>query len=143
MTQQQAAGKPLPLVDDLWRPFFEAARRGTLLIMRCRACNAFLHPGSELCAECWSQDLAWVPASGAGTLFTFAVMHQRYHPAFHGEIPYNLAIVELDEGPRLHTNIVGVRNEDLCVGMRVQVTFERMSDEVTLPKFRPEDAPPR
>ena len=64
-------------------------------------------------------------------------MHQRYHPGFVDDLPYNVAVVELEEGPRLNTNIVGVENEDLRVGMPVEVVFEELSDEVSLPKFRP------
>ena len=64
-------------------------------------------------------------------------MHQTYHPGFSGDGPYNVAVVELEEGPRLNTNIVGVANEDLKVGMPVEVIFEAASDEVSLPKFQP------
>lgn len=135
--QADAASKPVPQPDDASRPFFEGARRGVLMIERCLTCRAALAPGSIVCSECLSDQLEWVEASGRGTLFTFAVMHQRYHPGFAAEIPYNIGVVELSEGPRLNTNVVGVANADLRVGMPVVVTFERLSDEVSLPRFRP------
>jgi uncharacterized OB-fold protein len=77
-----------------------------------------------------------VQASGRGTLRTFGVMHQKYHPAFAPELPYNLAIVELEEGPRIVTNVIGAANEELRVGMPLVVEFERHADSA-VPKFRP------
>ena len=138
MTQSvDAPKKPVPQPDDISRPFFEGAQRGELVIQRCAGCRAYLAPGSRACTECLSESLEWVPASGRATLFTFAIMHQRYHPGFFDEIPYNIAVVELEEGPRLNTNIVGVPNERLRVGMPLVVTFEEVGEGVVLPKFRP------
>jgi uncharacterized OB-fold protein len=77
-----------------------------------------------------------VQASGRGTVRTFGVMHQRYHPGFDKDLPYNVTIVELEEGPRITANIVGVANAEIAVGMAVMVDWER-HDDVTLPKFRP------
>ena len=138
MTQSvDAPRKPVPQPDDRSRPFFEGARRGELIIPRCADCRAHLAPGSRACTECLSESLEWVPASGRATLFTFAIMHQRYHPGFFEEIPYNIAVVDLDEGPRMNTNIVGVPNDSLRVGMPLVVTFEEVGEGVVLPKFRP------
>ena len=138
MTQAvETPSKPVPEPDELSRPFFEGALRGELRLQRCKDCQEFLVLGSRVCTSCLGENLEWVPVSGRGTLFTFGIMHQRYHPAFVPELPYNVAVVELEEGPRLQTNIVGVRNEDLRVGMPVVVTFEQVSDTVALPKFRP------
>ncbi len=134
---QEPAKKPVPESDEEWQPFFDGARRGALMIQQCTQCSTSLAPGTTVCTECLSGSLTWVQASGRGTLFTFGVMHQTYHPGFSGEAPYNVAVVELEEGPRLNTNIVDVANEDLKVGMPVEVTFEAVSDEVSLPKFRP------
>ncbi len=140
MTQQNPpakVSKPIPEIDEAWAPFFEGARRGELMIGRCKDCGTWLAPGAAICAECLSESVQWAKASGKGTLFTFALMHQRYHPGFDPEIPYNVAVVELAEGPRFGTNIVGVANKDLWVGMPVEVTFERASEKVSLPKFKP------
>jgi len=138
MTQSvQAVAKPAPLPDDLSRPFFEGAVRGELMIQHCARCNTYLAPGSRFCTECWNEALAWVQASGRATLFTYGIMHQQYHPGFAGQLPYNIAVVQLDEGPRLNTNIVGMPNDQLRVGMQLEVTFEPVSDSVWLPKFRP------
>jgi uncharacterized OB-fold protein len=140
MTQSvERVTKPVPRPDDASRPFFEGAARHALMIQRCSACRTYLAPGSLACDECLaaSDALEWVEASGRGTLFSFAIMHRAYHPAFADEIPYNVALVELDEGPRLPSNVVGVANEALRVGMLLEVTFEEVGEGVTLPKFRP------
>ena len=128
---------PCPQPDDRSRPFFEGARQGELIIQRCAECRAYLAPGSRACTKCLSESLEWVPVSGRATLFTFAIMHQRYHSGFFAEIPYNIAVVELEGDPRMNTNIVGVPNESLRVGMPLVVTFEEVGEGVVLPKFRP------
>jgi len=78
-----------------------------------------------------------VPVSGRGQVFTFNVMHQVYHPGFAGETPYAVVLVKLEEGPKITSNLVGVAPHDIRIGMPVRVVFERLSDEVTLPKFTP------
>lgn len=135
MTQNIVA-KPTPEADEPSRPFFEAAMRGELLLMKCGHCGAFRLPARQHCDECLSDEFAWQAAAGTGTVRTFGIMHQRYHPGFAADIPYNVTIVELDEGPQLPTNIVGLANEEIRIGMRVGVEWDRHSD-VALPKFRP------
>jgi uncharacterized OB-fold protein len=129
-----AVPRPLPEPDEASRPFFEGAMAGRLMLMRCNACGTVRLPSRRHCDRCLSPEFAWFEASGRGTVRTFGVMHQRYHPAF--ELPYNVTIVELEEGPRITTNIVGVANDQIRVGMPVVVDWERHSD-VALPKFRP------
>lgn len=133
----ERAAKPVPQPDENSAPFFDGAKQGTLMIQRCTSCGAYLTPGSRLCTECLGESVEWAPASGRATLFTFGVMHQRYHPGFADVLPYNIAVVELEEGPRLNCNVVGVNNEDLKVGMQLQVTFEDQGEGVMLPKFKP------
>lgn len=128
--------KPLPLIDDDSRPFWEAARRHELLIHRCRLCGRHYFPASY-CHHCDADSMEWVRASGRGKVYTFTIYHTAPHPGFKEELPYAVAYVELDEGPLFLTNIVGCRNEDIRVGMPVEVAFEDVTEEVTLPKFRP------
>ena len=128
---------PLPAPDEASEPFFEAATQGKLLIMRCDSCGAYRYPARDRCDVCWSDDTAWVEASGRGVVYTFGVMHQLYHPGFKDALPYNVAVVELAEGPRLTTNLVDIANDDIRVGMAVEVVFERRNDEVSIPKFKP------
>lgn len=133
---QDLVPKPLPEPDEQSRPFWEAAMRGELLLMKCGGCGAFRLPARQHCDECLSDEFSWEPAAGTGVVRTFGIMHQRYHPGFVAEIPYNVTIVELDEGPQLPANLVGIANDEIRVGMRVRVEWERHSD-VALPKFRP------
>lgn len=135
MTHETAIPKPLPEPDEASRPFFDGAREGRLMLMKCLACGTFRLPSRSHCDRCLSPELEWVAASGRGKVRTFAIMHQRYHPAFAGDIPYNVTVVELDEGPRLPTNIVGIPSSEIRVGMEVVVDWEHHED-VTIPKFR-------
>ena len=129
------AEKPIPRVDDLNRPFWEAANRGELVLQRCRDCGRWRYPPSWGCPDCLSEDTEWAPVSGRGALYSWVVFHRSYHPAF--EVPYNVAIVELEEGPRLITNVVDCALEEMRVGMPLEVTFDRVTEEIALPKFRP------
>lgn len=133
---QTAIAKPLPEPGDDDRPFWDGAMEGRLMLVKCAACGTVRLPWSKYCDECLSDELSWIQASGRGTLRTFAIMHQRYHPAFEPDLPYNVAIVELEEGPRMPTNIVNAANGELRVGMAVEVVFEP-HDDVALPKFQP------
>ena len=128
----ETPSKPVPVPDEASRPFFDGARRGVLLLRRCGDCGTFMSPTGGLgtplrprCVGCFSADLEWAPAGGRGTLYSFALMHQVYDPAFADEVPYNIAVVELDEGVRMTTNVVGCANEELWIGMPLEVTFEQ------------------
>jgi uncharacterized OB-fold protein len=144
MTTTAAPAKPVPVPDEESAPFFDGARQGKLMLLRCRACATFMSPIAYLgvplrrrCVGCFSGELEWAPSSGRATLYSFALMHQVYDEAFAAEIPYNIAVVETEEGVRLTSQVVDCPNERLEVGMPLEVTFERMSDDVAVPKFRP------
>jgi len=128
--------KPLPEVTVDSKPFWDACKRHELTLQRCRNCGQLRNP-SPICQKCLSMESEWVTVTGRGRLYTWVVVYQRYHPGFAQETPYNVAIVELDEGPRLVTNIIGCQNEALRIGMEVEVTFDDVTDEITLPRFRP------
>ena len=128
---------PIPTADEASELFFRGARERRLMLLRCAQCGRHRLPGRERCADCWSTDAEWVQASGRGKLYTFGIMHQQYHPAFAGAIPYNFALVELEEGPRLVTSIVDCPNEELRVDMPVEAVFDDVSEETTLVRFRP------
>ncbi|MFN0145467.1 MAG: Zn-ribbon domain-containing OB-fold protein [Dehalococcoidia bacterium] len=136
MTSEEKISKPIPEPDEASRPFFEGGMQGKLMLTRCSDCGAHRMPGRMHCDVCLSTDSAWVQASGRGTVRQFGVMHQKYHPGFFGEMPYNLALIELEEGPRLVSNLVGVANEQIRVDMPVRVDFE-VHEDSAIPKFRP------
>ena len=132
--------KPLPEITATMRPFWDAARRHELVAQRCRGCGTHRFPARDLCSRCLSRDAEWVRVSGRGTVFSWAVMHQVYHPGFVSEVPYAVVVIALDEGARLVSNLVGCPPGEIRADMPVAVVFEDVAPEVTLPKFRP--APP-
>jgi uncharacterized OB-fold protein len=130
--------KPLPAIDDLTRPFWHAAAQHQLVIQRCQECNYFNHPPRPLCDACLSQRLEFAPVSGRGTVYSYTVMHQPNIAGFEKEVPYINVLVELDEQPRLFmvSYLPISEREKIRIGGRVEVTFEKIDDEVTLPQFR-------
>ncbi|MEX2236722.1 MAG: OB-fold domain-containing protein [Dehalococcoidia bacterium] len=129
--------KPIPVPDEASRPFFEGMKNHELVLMRCTNCRRWRLPSAQRCPECWSLDWTWENASGRGTVYTFAVMHHVLHPGFAGEAPYNVTVVALEEGPRYQTNLVGISNKDIHVGLTVLATYEDINEETSLLKFRP------
>ena len=132
-----AYAKPIPAITTEMRPFFTAAKRHQLCVQRCNSCGTHRFPARAICSECLSTDAAWVPVSGDGEVFSFNVMHQVYHPGFAVEVPYAVVIIKLAEGAKMVSNLVGVPPHGIRIGMPVQVVFEDITDEVTLPKFVP------
>lgn len=133
--------KPLPEPTPETRDYWEGARRGELRLQRCGTCAHVYLPPRPFCPRCASREVEAFTASGRGRLHSYVI---NYRPAlgFEEEAPYSIAVVELDEGPRLMTNIVGVEQtpEALTVDMPVEVTFEAATQEISLPKFRPAGA---
>jgi uncharacterized OB-fold protein len=118
-------------------PFWDAARRGEFLIQECRSCGFRQLPPAACCNRCLSRDLGWTRASGRGTVYSYAVYHRAFHPAFADMVPYVVADIELEEGVFYLSNVVGCAPEDVYIGMPVEVAFERVTEEITLPVFRP------
>lgn len=129
--------KPLPLISDVNRAFWDAAKRHQLRLQRCAKCSRYWYPPGPVCPFCWSRDFDWSEVSGRGKVTSWVVFHQLYYEGFKDDIPYNVAQVELAEGPRLIANLVDVRNEDIRMDMPVEVIFEDVTADVTLPQFRP------
>jgi uncharacterized protein len=126
---------PTPDVDT--QPFWDGARDGKLLIQRCRACGrAYFYP-RPFCPSCWSADVAWEEASGRAVLYTYSIVRRNDLPPFPERVPYVAAVVDLEEGPRMMTNVVDCELDEVRIGMALEVTFRRETDEVTLPVFRP------
>jgi uncharacterized OB-fold protein len=127
--------KPMPRPSPESLPFWEGAKAKRLMLPRCNSCGQFWFPPSQRCHHCLAADLEWKAAVGTGRIYSFVVYHRVYHSAFEGEVPYVVAIVELDEGPRLLTNIVDTPPEDVRCDARVRAVFEDMGSGVTIPKF--------
>ena len=129
--------KPMPTMSGETRPYWEACRRGQLLVQQCDSCLQFQFYPRAICAACFSSDVRWVQSSGRGTVWSFTVTRQNRTPGFAEDVPYVLALVELDGGVKMFTNIVGCPPQDVHIGMAVEVTFIRASDQISVPYFKP------
>jgi uncharacterized OB-fold protein len=129
--------KPAPVVTPETQPFWDAAQNEELWIQQCNRCSQFYFYPRPFCPACFSQDVSWVQVSGHATLVSYVINH-RPMPGWEDDAPYAIAVVELDEGPRMATNIVGIPNtpDDLVLDMRLEVCFVEQSG-VKVPKFRP------
>lgn len=131
-----ASAKPIPEADSESKPFWDGVRDHVLLIQECRHCGKRRLPATTYCPACRSSESAWVKASGRGRVFSWIVVH---HPvpreAYAEEVPYVVALIELDEGVRIVSNIVGTDASCVAADMKVQVVFEGAPECGTLPKF--------
>jgi uncharacterized OB-fold protein len=128
----------LPAPPGLNGEWYErAAATGRLHLQRCDACGTWRHPPRVLCPSCGSDAASFQPVSGRGTVFSWTVTHQAVDPAFAGHLPYAVLVVELEEGPRVVGNLVGMDPADLTLDLPVEVVLDRRSDTVALVDFRP------
>jgi uncharacterized OB-fold protein len=130
--------RPLPLPDDDTRPFWEGCRRHELRMQRCADCGALRFTPRPLCPRCRSGDCEWVPVSGRGTVASRVVVHPPVLPAFADRVPYVVVLVELAEDPtlRLVGNVLDAAPDEVEIGHPVEVAFEELTDEITLPQWR-------
>lgn len=133
-----SAGKPIPVPDETSRAYWDAARRHELRILRCTDCAFFIHYPEPVCPRCGSARVAPQRVSGRGVIYSYTVTHHRGAPGFQDDVPFVVALVELEEQPglRLITNIRGCGPAEVRIGMPVEVVFEDMGSGVTLPQFR-------
>ena len=129
--------KPLPAISSLNKPYWDGLRNRELKFQKCDGCGKIWAPPAPLCPICWSRKFTWTRLSGRGRVSSWVVFHQPYFRSFEADIPYNVAEVELDEGPRLLTNLVDVSNDAICLNLPVEVVFDAVTDHVTLARFRP------
>lgn len=128
--------KPLPVLD-LWnKPFWEGCKEKRFRIQKCCESGEYWFPPSPISPVTRTEDWEWVEVSGRAKVRSWVVMHQIYFKAFADESPYLIAQVQLDEGPMLITNIVGINSEEIQADMPVEVVFEEVTSEITLPKFQ-------
>lgn len=129
--------KPMPVVNPWAKPFWDAAREEKLRIQHCADCKMFVFYPRIVCPHCFSDSLNWADASGRGTVYSFTVVENNAPSFFQEDMPFVVAIIRLEEGVQMMSNIVGCDPYSVACDMPVEVTFERVSDEFTLPKFRP------
>ena len=125
---------PAPSLDD--KPHWEGLRRHEFLIQKCNACGALQHPARPMCSSCLSQDPGWQKASGRGTVYSYTIILQATHPVWRDRVPYNVVVVELEEDVRVVSNLIGTPNEEIRVGLPVEIVYDDVTDDTTLPRFR-------
>lgn len=128
--------KPVPEPSELSAPYWEAAARGELVAQRCEKCGTHFLYVRDWCPECGSADITWSKTKGRGRIHSFSVIYHAPYPAFETDVPYAIAVVLLQEGAQLMTNIVECDLDKVHVGQDVEVTFEKRGD-IVLPQFRP------
>ncbi len=129
--------RPIPIPNAETAPFWTAAREHRLVVQRCLDCGRPRHYPRALCPRCGSSRVEWMECSGRGTVYSYTVVYRPVSEAFAADVPYVVAVVELDEGPHMMTNIVGCPPDRVRVGMPVRVRFKEVSEDAALPLFEP------
>ncbi|MDO9264006.1 MAG: Zn-ribbon domain-containing OB-fold protein, partial [Desulfosalsimonadaceae bacterium] len=132
--------RPIPAIQPWTKEFWKATKQGKLLVQQCADCKARIFFPKKACPECWSENLTWIESSGMAKIYTFTLMMDMVEPKFMADLPYIIAMVDLEEGIRMTTRIINCKPEDVCIGMDVEVVFQDLSPECSLPVFQPADA---
>jgi enoyl-CoA hydratase/carnithine racemase/uncharacterized OB-fold protein len=131
--------KPIPVIQPWTEEFWKATKQHKFLIQHCSDCGSHIFFPKKVCPECWSENMDWIEAGGKAEVYTFTVMLDMVEPKFMADLPYVLAMVDLDEGIRMTTRIVNCKPEDVFIGMKVELAFQDVSPECSLPVFQPAD----
>ncbi len=130
-------GKLIPVPTQETAEFWNGCKQRELRLQRCADCGQYQFPPQSFCVHCSGDNVRWVPASGLGKVLSYTIVHWSPNPAYAADAPYSLALIQLDEGPRMLTNIVGCPPGEIRIGMEVAVVFEQCGPDILLPKFRP------
>lgn len=129
--------KPVPEPTSETQPYWDGCKNHELRIQKCKACGHYQFYPRIYCTACMSDAVEWVKASGHGTVLSFTTVYRPVTKAFADDVPYVVALITLDEGPQMMSNIVGCAPESVTIGMAVEATFEDWTEEITVPKFKP------
>ncbi len=129
--------KPLPVVNTWAQPFWDATRQERLIIQKCSACSQPVFYPRIACPHCSADSLEWIEVSGIGTVYSFTVVEANAPSAFIDDMPYVVAVIRLQEGVQMLSNVIGCDPHQVVCDMPVEVIFEKLNDEFTLPKFKP------
>ena len=127
--------KPLPKIDERTRPHWEGNAVHELRVQRCDDCGTMRFPASRWCAHCLGETTSWQTVSGKGKVWSWCVFHRAYFKGFEPDLPYAVVLIQLAEGVKMYSNLVGVPNDKITIGMPVRAVFEKATDNVTLVKF--------
>ena len=133
------ANKPLPVITDLTRPFWTAAKNRKLVLQKCQRCGTFNFHPKPWCIECGSRELVWTDAKPAGSVYSFTISRTvaMNFQGWEKDLPVLMCLIDLDDGARMYGQVTDCSPEQMRIGMRVAVHFEDISDEAGIPKFRP------
>ncbi len=134
MTEAYAKPLPRPTIDS--KPFWDGLKEHRMVLQTCADCGKVRHYPRPVCDACLSMAVDWTEASGRGTVYSWTETHHPFHAGFRGEIPYILVTVDLDEGVRIQSQLIGASIDELRMGLPVEVCYVDATDEVTLPLFR-------
>mgnify|MGYP001603461403 CR=1 FL=1 len=129
--------KPLPLIDEDNASYWEYCKKHELRMQKCTRCGHIRFPPSIICPKCHSMEAEWTKLSGKGKVYSFVIFDRAYHESYKDDIPYAVAIIKLDEGPRMESNVTGCNVEDVKIDMPLELYFDDVTDKVSLPKFKP------
>jgi uncharacterized OB-fold protein len=138
MSDWSKVTRPIPVPNEWTKPFWDAARRSVLALQRCQSCGHFQHPPYATCAQCIGTDLKFEAVRGTGAIYAYTIMYHTGDKRFASAVPYASIIVELDDAPGalLAGNLLEAPHTEAKVGRRVEVIFEKLNDDITLPQFR-------
>jgi uncharacterized protein len=129
--------KPVPVPTKETQPYWDGCKQHELRVQKCAVCGHHQFYPRLYCTTCMSDRVEWVKTSGRATVLSYTIIYRPVTQAFAGNVPYVVAMVTLDEGPQMMTNIVGCEPEKVHIGMPVQVTFEDWTEDISVPKFKP------
>ena len=129
--------KLMPIITPDSAPFWDGCRNGQLLLQKCTACESWRYPPAPLCSHCGSFTSNWSHVSCQGTIHSFVVYHRAFHPAYTDEVPYAVALVDLDEGMRMVMRVVGCSVKSLTIGMAGAIELRKVTEEIWVPVFVP------
>lgn len=131
--------KPLPVITDLTRPFWEGAKEGRLVMQKCSKCAEINFHPKPWCIECGNRELVWTEVKPQGTVYSYTVSRSvaMNFPGWEKELPILLCLIDLDDGARMYAQVTDCSPEDIYIGMKVSAYFETISEEAGIPKFRP------
>jgi len=129
--------KPVPVPTKETQPYWDGCKQHELRVQKCAACGHHQFYPRLYCTACMSDRVEWVKTSGRAKVLSYTIIYRPVTQAFAGNVPYVVAMVTLDEGPQMMTNIIGCEPEKVHIGMPVQVTFDDWTEEISVPKFKP------
>lgn len=125
---------PGPTIQPDNKPFWEGIERQELIFQKCGDCGALRHPPQPVCSKCRSLNVAWEPSSGKGKIHSMVTYHESPHPGL--KAPYSVVLIEMEDGVNMVSNMVDIQPKDIKIGMQVEVVFDNITDDLSLPKFR-------